>query len=182
MSGAIERRSGDASCCSAWCWGPILPVVNNDFVSFDDPYYATAIVGEMVAADGKRVAVAAENKHVQIRPRKRNAAGKRQRASVDEMHPVRLHKIREPARTADARDADKIIVLEFALFDELEIQRQHREIAATGTPRRVIGGEFLFRQRPCARNRAARRRDGNPALRNAGANFGNGFAHKNYGL
>jgi len=37
--------------------------------------------------------------------------------------------------------------VKFALFDELEIQRQHREIAAAGTPRRVIGGEFLFRQR-----------------------------------
>jgi len=45
---------------------------------------------------------------------------------------MRLHEIREPARTADARDADKIIVLELALFDELEVKRQHREIAATG--------------------------------------------------
>ena len=58
----------------------------------------------MVAADGKGVAVAAENEHVQVRPGKRNAAGKRQRAAVDVMHAVRLHEIREPAGAADARD------------------------------------------------------------------------------
>src|SRR5205814_1315498 len=60
-------------------------------------------VVEMISANGKRVAIAAEHKQMQIRPRKRNAAGKRQRASVDVMRPVRLHEIREPARATDAR-------------------------------------------------------------------------------
>ena len=128
----------------------------------------------MIAANRIRVAVAAENKHVQIRPGKGNAAGKRQRAPVDEMHPVRLHKIRKPARTADARDADELLVGQLALFNELEIQREHREIAATGTPRRVIGGEFLFRQ-PLALGTGWRRRGGN--IRPHGT-FSNRFAHK----
>ena len=58
----------------------------------------------MVAADGKGVAVAAENEHVQVRPGERNAAGKRQGAAVDVMHAVRLDEIRKPAGAADARD------------------------------------------------------------------------------
>jgi len=48
------------------------------------------------------------------------------------MHSVRLNEIREPAGTADARDADKIIVLEFALFDELEVKRQHEKSPQPG--------------------------------------------------
>ena len=49
----------------------INPVVHDHIGQLD--VFARG-VGEMVAADGKRVAVAAENKHVQIRPGKRNAA------------------------------------------------------------------------------------------------------------
>ena len=100
--------------------------------------------------------------------------GKRQRASVDVVRAVRLHKIRKPARTADARDADEFLVRQLALFNELEIQREHREIAATGTPRRVIGGEFLFRQ-TLALGIGGRRRDGNI---HSHRTFSDRFAHK----
>ena len=52
---------------------------------------------EVVASDGKGIAVAAEDKHIQILPRERNAGGKGQRAAVDVVCAVCLHKIREPA-------------------------------------------------------------------------------------
>jgi hypothetical protein len=51
------------------------------------------------------------------------------------------------------------LVPQFALFNELEVKREHREIAAAGTPRRVIGGDFLFRQ-ALALEIGGRRRDG----------------------
>ena len=100
----------------------------------------------MIAADGKRVAVAAEDEHVQVRARQRNAAGKRQRAAVNVMRAVGLHEIRKPAGAADAGDGGDLLVPQLALFNQLEIQREHGEIAAAGTPRRVVGGDFLFGQ------------------------------------
>ncbi len=121
----------------------------------------------MVAADGKGVAVAAENKHVQVRPGERNAAGKRQRAPVNVMHAVRLHEIGKPARAADARDGGDFLLPQLALLDQLEIKREHREIAAAGTPRRMVGGNFLFRQALAlgAAAPAAQRRTGFAARR-----------------
>ena len=101
----------------------------------------------MIAADGERVAVAAEHEHVQVGPRQRDAAGKRQRAAVNVVHAVRLHEIREAAGAADAGNGGDLLVPQLALLDQLEVQREHGEIAAAGTPRRMIGGDFLFGQR-----------------------------------
>ena len=101
---------------------------------------------EVIAADGKRVAIPAEHEHMQIRAAKRNAAGKRQRAAMNIMRAVGLDEIRKPARAANARDGRDLLVPELALFDQLEIKREHGEIAAARAPRRVIGGDFFFGQ------------------------------------
>ena len=93
------------------------------------------------------VAVAAEHEHMQVGPGQRHAAGKRQRAAVDEVGAVSLDEIREPARAADAGDGGDLLVPEAALLDQLEIERQHGEIAAARAPGRVVGGDFLLRQR-----------------------------------
>ena len=150
----------------------INPVVHDAIGHLD--VLARGVV-EMIAADGKRVAVAAEHEHVQVRPRQRNAAGKRQRAAVDVMHAVRLHEIREPAGAADAGDGRDFLVPDLALLDELEIKREHGEIAAAGAPRRMIGGDFLFRQ-ALALGAGRRRRRGDVCGRVG--NFSNGFTHK----
>ena len=63
--------------------------------------FARAMV-EVVASDGKGIAVAAEDKHIQILPGERNTGGKERRAAVDVVCAVCLHKIREPAAAADA--------------------------------------------------------------------------------
>ena len=133
---------------------------------------------EMVAADGKCVAITAENKHMQVRPGKGNARGERQRTSMNVMHAVRLHEIRKPAGAADARDGRDVLVPHFALLNELEVKREHREIAATGTPRRVIGGKLLFRQ-PLALGTGHRRHGRNI---HPHGTFGNHFAHNNFWL
>jgi hypothetical protein len=63
------------------------------------------------------------------------------------MDAVGLNEIGKPARTSDARDGRYLLVMKLALLDELEVKRQHREIAATGTPRRMVGGDFFLRER-----------------------------------
>ena len=93
------------------------------------------------------------------------------------MHAVRLHEIRKPAGAADARDGRDILMPHFALLDELEIQREHREIAAAGAPRRMVGGDFLFRQALAFDSRG---RAGAAVATGIAARmgyFGNGFTH-----
>src|SRR5206468_4001222 len=101
---------------------------------------------EMIAADGEGVAVAAKNEDVQVRSRQRNAAGKRQSATVNVMRAVGLHKVWEAARTADAGDGGDFLMPQLAPFNQLEIKSEHREIAASRTPRWMISGDFFFGQ------------------------------------
>src|SRR3974390_1152287 len=89
---------------------------------------------KMVTADRKCIAVSSEYEHVQIRAGKRHAAGKWQRSAMDEMHSVRLHEIRKPAGTADARNRRDLLVMKLALFDQLEIQGQYREVTTARAP------------------------------------------------
>src|SRR5207302_8218620 len=82
---------------------------------------------EMIAADGKGVAVAAEYKDMNVGPAQRNAAGEGQGASVNKMHAMRLHEIREAARATDAGHRGDLLVPHFALLDQLEIESEHGE-------------------------------------------------------
>ena len=65
---------------------------------------------------------------------------------MDIMRAVCLHEIRKAAGATDAGDGGDFFVVHLALFNQLEIKREHGEIAATGAPRRVIGGDFFFGQ------------------------------------
>ena len=137
-----------------------------DLVVHDHQRHLDVLAGrvrEMIAADGEGIAVAAEGEDVQIRAGERNAAGKGQRAAMQEVRAVRLHEIREPAGTADAGNGGDLLMPQLALFNQLEIQRQHREIAAAGTPSRMVGDDFFSGQRPCVRRwRAGGRVEGRP--------------------
>src|ERR1039457_3818106 len=104
-------------------------------------------VSEMVAADGKEVAVAPEHEYVQIGPGERNPTGERQRTTVNVVGAVGLHKIREPAGAANAGNGGKLLLPQLPRFDQLEVKREDGEITAAGTPGRMVGGDFLFRQR-----------------------------------
>ena len=77
----------------------------------------------MVAADGERVAVATEDEDVEVGPAQRNAAGEGQGATVNEVRAVRLHEVGEAAGTADARHSGDLLVMQFALLDQLEVKR-----------------------------------------------------------
>src|SRR5882672_9761692 len=100
----------------------------------------------MIAADGKGVAVTTEDEHMQVRPAQRNAAGKGKGAPVNVMRTVSLHEVGEAAGAANAGDGGDLFVPQLALLDQLEVKREHGEVAAAGAPRRVIGGNFFFRE------------------------------------
>ena len=92
------------------------------------------------------------------------------------MRAVRLDEIRKAAGAADAGDGGDFLVPELALFDQLEIKREHGEIAAAGAPGRMVGGDFFFGQALAFGVGTAR---GVTAvmLPRAGGNFSDGCTH-----
>ena len=104
-------------------------------------------MGKMVSADGEGIAVAAKDKEIEVLPTHRDASGKGQGAAVDEMDAVALHEVGEAAAATDAGDSGDFLVMDTAVLDELEVECEHGEIAATGTPRGVVGGKIFFLQR-----------------------------------
>ncbi len=107
---------------------------------------------EMIAADGERIAVAAEDKHMQVRASQRNAAGEGQSASMNEMRAVRLHEIRKAAGAADARDGRDLLVMNLPLLDQLEVKREDGEIAAARDTTSGDRQRFLSWSAPCDRH------------------------------
>ncbi len=67
--------------------------------------------------------------------------GERDGAAVNEMRAVAVDEIREARGTADAGEGDDLLVLELAFLEDLVIGGEHGEVAAAGTPGRVVGGE-----------------------------------------
>jgi hypothetical protein len=69
--------------------------------------------------------IAGKDEDVQIGPRQGNAAGKGQGAPMNIMRAVGLDKIGEPAGTTDAGHGDDLLVPQFALLDQFEIEGQN---------------------------------------------------------
>ena len=81
--------------------------------------FLRAAVIEMVAADGEPVAVAAEQKHMQIGPGEADAGRERDGAPVNVMGAVAVNEIRKARRTTDAGEGDDLLVFELALLEHL---------------------------------------------------------------
>ena len=103
-------------------------------------------MGEVVAANGKGVAITAKHEDMQVGSAEADAGGKRQCAAVDVMHAVGLHEVGEPAAAANASNGGDLFVVQTAVLDELEVQGQYGEVATTGAPRGVVGGKIFFLQ------------------------------------
>ena len=95
----------------------------------------------MVAADREAVAVAAEEEHVQIGPGEADAAGERDCAAMNEMRAMAIDEIWKARGTTDSGESDDFLVLEVAFLEDFVKRSENGEIAATGTPGRVIGGD-----------------------------------------
>ncbi len=95
----------------------------------------------MVAADGEAIAVAAEEEDVQVGPGQADAGGERDGAAVNEMRAVAVDEIREARGTTDPGEGDDLLVIELPFLDDFVIGGEDGEVAAAGTPRRVVGGD-----------------------------------------
>src|SRR5437762_12781928 len=85
---------------------------------------------------------------MQVGTREADARSEGQRAAMDVVSAVTVDEIRETRRAADARDRGDVFTrdLLLPLLHQLEVQRQHAEIAAARAPRRMVRGHFLLRE------------------------------------
>ena len=103
-------------------------------------HVAAQRVDQVVAADRERVAVAGHDPHREVGPRDRQARRDRRRATVDRVHPVRLHVVREPRRAADAGDEDDVLARHAELRHERLQRGEDRVVAAARAPADFLVG------------------------------------------
>src|SRR5205814_695406 len=101
---------------------------------------ARAVI-EMVAADGETVAVAAEQKDVEIGPGQTDAAGEWDGATVNEVGTVAVDEIGKARRTTDPGEGDDLFVIEILFLEHFVKGSERSEDAAARTPRRMISGD-----------------------------------------
>ena len=63
------------------------------------------------------------------------------RAAVNEVGAVAVDEIGKARGAADAGEGDDFLVLDLAFLEDFVIGGEDGEVAAAGTPRRVIGGD-----------------------------------------
>ena len=80
-------------------------------------------------------------KDVEIGPGQADAAGERDGAAVNEVGAVAVDEIGKARGTTDAGEGDDLLVIELAFLEDLVIGSENGEVAAAGTPGRVIGGD-----------------------------------------
>src|SRR5438477_3072975 len=78
---------------------------------------ARAVI-KMVAADGKTVAVAAEQKDMEVGSGQADAGSERDGAAVNEVRAVAIDEIGKARRTTDPRESDDLFVLELAFLED----------------------------------------------------------------
>ena len=108
-------------------------------------HVAAERVDEVVAADRERVAVAGHDPDRQIGPRDREPGRDRRCATVDRMHPVRLHVVGEARRAADSRDEHDPLAGESELRHESLDDVQDRVVAAARAPADLLVGLEVLR-------------------------------------
>ena len=135
---------------------PVDLVVEHDDL---EAHVATQRVDQVVAADREHVAVAADDPHVEVGARQRDAGGHGRRTTVDRVHAVRVHVVREARRAPDAGHEHHVLRLH-AELGELELhRREDRVVAATRAPADLLVGlEVLAAQLHRGAAAAVRRR------------------------
>jgi hypothetical protein len=102
---------------------------------------------KVVAANGVTVAVAPKGEDVKVIAAEADAGRQGQRAAVDEVTAVGVDKVGEARGAADAREDDDVLLRVVELLQHPVEGGQDGEIAATGTPSGMVGGQQLPGQR-----------------------------------
>ena len=104
-------------------------------------------VDQVVAADRQAVAVAGDDPHVEVGAGDGDAGGDRRGATVDRVHPVGVHVVREAARAADAGDEHRVLGRDAELGHQLLDGEQDAVVAAAGAPADLlVAGPVLLRR------------------------------------
>src|SRR5262249_4764635 len=99
---------------------------------------------QMVAADGKRIAIARYHPHRQIGTGYLEAGRDRRGSAVDRVEAVRVHVVRKAARAADAGDEHEVLARHAELGQELLDLRQDGVVPAAGAPADVLIGDEIL--------------------------------------
>src|ERR1035437_3767049 len=91
---------------------------------------------QMVAADGRRVAVAGNHNHVQLRPNDLDRLGHRQRPAVERVDRLEVHVGAHAARAADAGDQDRVVLIQAEVVHYGRQLRHDQTDAAARAPDR----------------------------------------------
>lgn len=121
----------------------INEVVHDDIRETD---VLTSRVVQVVSSDGESVAVAAEDEHMAIRTGQTHCSGKRKRTTMNVVHAMGVHEIREAAGATDAGNGNDFLMRDLELFQNTIENGKHGEIAATGAPRWMVRSEGLLGQ------------------------------------
>jgi hypothetical protein len=89
---------------------------------------------DMIAADGKQVAVAAEHHHVQLGIAQLEPGGERNGAAVRAVLGVEVEVPGRARRAADARYHRSFVPIQFALLQRLDERREYNARTAARTP------------------------------------------------
>ena len=105
---------------------------------------------EVVAPDGEAVAITAEDEDVLVGAAQGDSGCKGQGPSVNEVYPVRIDEVGEPAGASDTGHADEIGLGQAEFLDDVEERSEDGEVSAGRAPGRMVGlelllGEFLLR-------------------------------------
>jgi len=120
----VDRAGGvgltfetDGRCGRGLLFGQAIDEVVHDEIDHVDVLPRAMI--EMVAADGKTVAVAPKQKNMQVGPGQADAGSKRNGAAVNEVRAVTVDEIGKTRRTADPGKRDDLFVIELAFLENL---------------------------------------------------------------
>src|SRR5438876_528326 len=107
-------------------------------------------VEHVVAADRQPVAVPRHDEHLEIRACQPEPGGDGRGAAVDGVEPVGVHVVRKPARAADPRDEDDVLLRDAEVRHRLLHRGEDRVVpAARAPPDVLVGLEVLLRVLGC---------------------------------
>ena len=101
-------------------------------------------VDEVVAADGKPVAVAGHHEDRQLGPRHLEARRDGRSAAVDAVYPVSVHVVGKAARAADAADEHDVLLGHVQLGHHLLHGGEDGEVGAAGAPAHFLIADEIF--------------------------------------
>ena len=99
---------------------------------------------QVISPDGKSVSISPEQEDMHIRAGEADAGSKRNRAAMDKVRAMRIHKVRKTGGTPNAREGDDILMGKLALLQHFVKRSQDRKVPTTRTPCGVVGGEGFF--------------------------------------